>query len=71
MKKNYKICLNFTEAEYKQLQRLAEKDRRKLAEFVALVVLDATEQQRAECLRIGQPTFKKAEFPSGIYKNKN
>ena len=68
MKRNYKICLNFTELEYKQLQKLADQDRRKLAEFVALVVLDATETKRAESLRIGEPSFKKAD-PCEILKN--
>ena len=62
MKKNKHITINLNEYEYKQLELLAKRNRRKLAEFIALIVLDATETERAQVLRIGDPIFKKAEF---------
>lgn len=67
MKLNKKICINLDENEYKQLEQLATNERRKLAEFVRLVLLDATEKSRLELVRVGQGTFKKVD-PKNILK---
>ena len=61
MKKTKHITINLTENEYKQFELLAHKNRRKLSEYIALILLDATENLRADALRCHEGYIKKVK----------
>ena len=67
--RNKHILINLTEAEYKAIEILAAKDRRKIADFVYLKLIDSLALEIAEALSIKSEKLRKVTPSDIIIKN--
>ena len=63
-KRNKQICINLCDDDYNALLFLSNKDRRKLAEYVYLIVIDNIENKIAAAACI-YSDIKKLKFNNG------
>ena len=61
MKRNKHITINLSDSEYKAIEKLATADRRKIADYVYLKLIDCLSLDIAQLLKISESELKKVK----------
>lgn len=59
MKRNKHITINLTDPEYKTIEKLAAADRRKIADYLYIKLIDCLSLDIAQLLKVSESELKK------------